>query len=161
MFGQLFYAAVMAIRIFLRPGYAATFAVALVAHGVISGSLWTVGSSLGQRLVATCRNSAEIGSAGGILINLVGIVPRLLGGRRFLLDSTHHEYRYTFLIGLVFSVLTFVSLAILIPQVRRPGWGGSLRGPGMSDRAEHRGRGVMHQCATDRFCRWQRVWQYQ
>ena len=109
MLGQLVYAAAMGYGFFFARN-AVTFAVALVAHGVVSGSLWTVGSSLGQRLLPPAK-FAEIGSAGGIMINLVGIVAAPSVGA--LLDSTHHEYRYTFLIGLNFSVLTFLCMVVL------------------------------------------------
>ena len=89
---------------------AATFAVILVAHGVLSGTFYTTSASLGQRLLPQAK-FAELSSAGGILNGVVMmIVPVLLGT---LLDRTHHTYRYVFHAGLglsVFGVLLGVAL---------------------------------------------------
>jgi MFS family permease len=86
------------------------FAIALVVHGVISGTFFTTSASLGQRLLPRSK-FAEIGSAGGILGSLVGIVTAPTLGT--FLDYHHHEYRYTFLAGLFFTVAAVVAYLIV------------------------------------------------
>ncbi len=84
------------------------YGAALVAHGVISGTYFTVTASLGQRLLPSAR-FAELASAGGIIGSLLGILQGPSVG--WLLDYTSHNYSYTFYAG---SVVAFVSLALLI-----------------------------------------------
>jgi len=80
---------------------AATFGVVLVAHGVLSGTLFTVSASLAQRLLPRARFAA-LGSAGGILNSLAGIaLPPALG---LFLDHTGHAYRYTFHAGFLLAL---------------------------------------------------------
>ena len=82
-----------------------TFAVALVAHGVASGCLWTAWASLGQRLLPR-EKFAEIGSVGGVLGALGTMLAAPVLGR--FLDYAHHDYHSTFYIS---AELTLVSLA--------------------------------------------------
>jgi MFS family permease len=95
---------------FLFAHDSATFAIALVVHGVISGCQFTVIASLGQRLLPRTKFT-EISSAGGLLGNLTGIVFAPLLG--IFLDFTHHQYRDTFLVGLIISVLALGALLVL------------------------------------------------
>jgi MFS family permease len=87
---------------------AATFAVALVAHGVASGCLFTASASLAQRLLPRDK-FAEIGSAGGIIGSIAGMFFAPILGK--FLDYTHHDYRYTFVAS---AVLTLIALALFI-----------------------------------------------
>ncbi len=74
----------------------ATFAIAFVAHGVISGAYFTASAALGQRLLPRARFS-ELMSAGGIFSCLCSIALAPCIG--MLLDHTGHNYRYTFYAG--------------------------------------------------------------
>ena len=79
-----------------------SFAVILIAHGVVSGSYITASASLGQRLLPQAK-FAELASAGGILGSLAGILlPPLIGA---FLDHTHHAYRHVFDVGLGLSIV--------------------------------------------------------
>lgn len=86
------------------------FAVALVVHGVISGTYGTISASLGQRLLPRAK-FAEICSAGGIIGSLAGMAMAPILGT--VLDYRHHDYRYTFLAGLIFSVSGLVAFTVL------------------------------------------------
>ena len=86
------------------------FAIALVVHGVLSGTFFTTSAALPMRLLPRAK-FAEISSACGVLLNLVGIAfPPVLG---LLLDFTHHDYRYTFLAGFVFTTGAVIAFLVL------------------------------------------------
>jgi MFS family permease len=95
-----------------------TFAIALIGHGVASGTLWTVSSSLSQRLLPRAK-FAEIGSAGGILGNLFGIVVAPSMG--MFLDLAQHQYRYTFLAGLLLTLSALGSYLVLFVKFKTLG----------------------------------------
>ncbi|HEY0257588.1 MAG TPA: MFS transporter, partial [Candidatus Methylacidiphilales bacterium] len=76
---------------------AASFAVVLMLHTVITGTLFTAMASLGQRLLPQAK-FAEISSAGSVLNCLFGMAFAPMMGA--VLDHTHHEYRYVFHAGL-------------------------------------------------------------
>jgi len=77
-----------------------TFAVALVLHGVLSGTYFTAMASLGQRLLPR-TTFTEMTSAAGIVGGLAGIAFAPAIG--FLLDRTGHAYIHTFHIGLIMT----------------------------------------------------------
>lgn len=86
------------------------FAVALIAHGVLSGVYFTASASIGQRLLPKVR-FAEMASAGSIVSCLASIA--LAPAVGFLLDSTGHAYRYTFYVGAGLSMLALAALVLL------------------------------------------------
>ena len=94
--------------IFIRDSF--TFSVALVAHGVVSGSMITAMASLGLRLLPRER-FAEISSAGGIVGALLTMAFSPLLG--LFLDHVHHDYRYTFIVGGWISLIALVALMVL------------------------------------------------
>lgn len=79
-----------------------TFGLALIAHGVLSGAWLTATASLGQRLLPP-EKFTQLVAAAGIVTCLCSIVVAPVTG--FLLDLTHHTYRYTFLISFFLSLL--------------------------------------------------------
>ncbi len=88
------------------------YGVALLAHGVMSGTCFTVAASLAQRLLPQAK-FAQMASAGGIISSLLGIVTPLALGK--LLDFARHDYRLAYLTA---SVLSFVALGCMT-QVHR------------------------------------------
>jgi MFS family permease len=99
----------------VSPG---TYAFALVAHGVISGTYFTCAASLGQRLLPK-ESFAQIASASGIVgasFNMV--LPPVLG---YLLDLSHHDYRLTYLAGTVLSFIALGCLGVLYRKWRQLG----------------------------------------
>jgi len=111
---------------FLCVHDARVFGIALVLHGVAAGTFGTVSASLSQRLLPRAKY-AEIGSAGGILGSLAGIgMPPLLGT---FLDYTHHDYRYTFLAGLVLAGAAVVAYLILYRRFLALGGPAHYRAP--------------------------------
>jgi MFS family permease len=105
----LLYLGAMAISFYFVHSVNA-FAVALVVHGVISGTYGTISASLSQRLLPRAK-FAEIGSAGGIIASLAGMAMAPVLGA--VLDYKDHDYRYTFLAGLIFTVSALVAFAVL------------------------------------------------
>lgn len=89
---------------------ATSFGIALVAHTVMSGTMFTAWASLPQRLLPRGR-FAEISSAGGIIGSITGIFFAPAVGH--FLDAMHHDYRYTFLIGAGFAFAAFAAFRVL------------------------------------------------
>jgi MFS family permease len=87
-----------------------TFAIALVAHGVLSGIYFTVSASLGQRLLPNTR-FAELASAGGIVGSVSSTVVAPIMGQ--ILDHSHHAYYLTFYAGLILSVVALAANLLL------------------------------------------------
>ncbi len=88
----------------------ATFAVAFVAHGVLSGCLFTTIVPTFQRLFPKAR-FGEFYSATTLLSGLAFVVlPPTVGA---LLDATGHVYRYTFLVAGSLGLLAFVGMSIV------------------------------------------------
>lgn len=86
------------------------FGIALIAHGVLSGTCFTAAASIGQRLLPRER-FAELGSAGGIIHGLSSMVIAPVMG--VLLDFSHHNYRYTFYASFFLTLLALLHLLIL------------------------------------------------
>lgn len=86
------------------------FAIALVAHGVLSGCYYTAAASLGARLYPASR-FAQFASAAGIVGSLGAmIINPLIGG---LIDATGNLYYHTFTVGCAMAVLALlISLGV-------------------------------------------------
>jgi sugar phosphate permease len=87
-----------------------TFGIALVIHGVTSGSVTTAFQSLPQRLLPRDK-FAEIGSVGGLIGAITGMIGTPFIGR--FLDSVHHDYRYTFYMSADITALAVGAFIIL------------------------------------------------
>jgi MFS family permease len=87
-----------------------TFSIALVAHGVISGTAGTASASIGQRLLPRAE-FAQFNSAAGIINGLCWMLLSPVVG--IFLDHAHHHYRYTFLMSSCIGMAGSVALAIL------------------------------------------------
>ena len=91
----------------------ATFAVAFVAHGVLSGCLLTSLPPTFQLLFPRAR-FGEFSSAAGLLTGLCYMVlPPLVGA---ILDATGHVYRYTFLASGCLGVAGFLGMLTVYRQ---------------------------------------------
>jgi MFS family permease len=91
----------------------ASFSVAYVAHGVISGIFFTGTASLFPRLFPRAK-FAQFASAAGIILAMGFIcVPPVVGK---LLDLTDHAYHYTFVIGGSVAAAGFVLFLIVYRQ---------------------------------------------
>jgi MFS family permease len=83
----------------------ATFQVAIIVHGVISGIYFTASASLAQRLLPRERFT-ELGSACGIIMTMITMsVTPLLG---YILDLSGHLYHYTFFAAALITTLAVV-----------------------------------------------------
>jgi MFS family permease len=84
----------------------ASFGVALLVHGVVSGIYWTGTAAIGQMLYPQMK-FAQFGAAGGLITAAFSMcLGPVLG---LLLDALGNDYRYTFLAG---SVLAFASVGL-------------------------------------------------
>jgi MFS family permease len=84
----------------------ASFGVALLVHGVVSGIYWTGTAAIGQMLYPQMK-FAQFGAAGGLIT--AGFSMCLGPVLGLLLDALGNDYRYTFLAG---SVLAFASVGL-------------------------------------------------
>jgi MFS family permease len=89
---------------------AQTFAIALVAHGVVVGIWVTSTLSVGQRLLPKAE-FAQFSSAGGIIGSLAWMTLAPVTG--FFLDHVHHNYRYTFFIGFGLTIIGLLGCLVL------------------------------------------------
>ncbi len=87
-----------------------TYAIALVAHGVVAGSWATCTASISQRLLPP-GEFAQFDSAKGLTLSLGGMALAPLVG--FILDHAHHTYRYTFLMGFGLSLVALLASLVL------------------------------------------------
>ena len=87
-----------------------TFSIALVVHGILSGTFATASASLGQRLLPKAE-FAQLASAGGIVNSLAYMTVSPAIG--MLLDHAHHHYIYTFLLGSGIGALAVGALCLL------------------------------------------------
>ncbi len=104
----LYAAATLWGGLFVRD--ATTFGIALVFHGVISGTFMTVTASLPQRLFPQPK-FAQFYSA-MILVTHLGVmmVGPVVG---FFLDCNYHAYRYTYLASFGLTLLTLAAGLLL------------------------------------------------
>lgn len=101
-----------AISSFFYIHNATTFGIAMLIHGIISGTFYTVSASLWQQLLPR-DIFAQIGAAGGVIGSLLYIVtPVMVGG---VLDHFNHDYRLTFLMG---GVIALAALGCLLVVYR-------------------------------------------
>lgn len=75
---------------------ATTFGIALLAHGVFSGSWLTMAASISQRLLPH-EKFGQFASAQFVVLSLSWAGVSALTGK--LLDYTHHVYRYAYYVG--------------------------------------------------------------
>ncbi len=87
-----------------------SFAVALVVHGVLSGTFMTSAASLGQRLLPRPK-FAQFNSAAGIVGCLGGII--VGPGVGLFLDHADHNYRYTFYMAFALEASALIAGLIL------------------------------------------------
>jgi MFS family permease len=99
------YGSLMLIAYFLLRDQA-SFGVALLVHGVVSGIYWTGTAAIGQMLYPQLK-FAQFGAAGGLITAAFSMcLGPVLG---LLLDALGNDYRFTFLAG---SVLAFASVGL-------------------------------------------------
>jgi MFS family permease len=104
-----------------------TFTIALVLHGVVTGSFYTASASLGMRLLPRAK-FAEIGSAGGVINSVVGIfVAPTIG---LMLDHAHSDYHSTFLDGFAIGVVALLCFTVLNFKFNALGGLRNYRAPG-------------------------------
>jgi MFS family permease len=109
-----------------------TFAVAFVAHGVLSGTFFTTTASLMQRLFPRGK-FAQFASA-STAIGGVGTV--LLGpAMGQVLDRSHHVYRYTYLASCGLTVLALISGAVVYAKFVALGGPDAYVAPDCDDRS--------------------------
>jgi MFS family permease len=87
-----------------------TFAIALVAHGIVTGIWNTSTASLLLRLLPKAE-FAQFASAGGMIGAVSWMMLAPVSG--FFLDHVHHDYRYTFFMGFGLTVLGLLGLLVL------------------------------------------------
>jgi MFS family permease len=99
------YGSLMLVAFFLLRDQA-SFGVALLVHGVVSGIYWTGTAAIGQMLYPQMK-FAQFGAAGGLITAGFSMCMGPVLG--LLLDGLGNDYRYTFLAG---SVLAFASVGL-------------------------------------------------
>ena len=97
-----------------------TFAVAFVAHVVLSGTYFTAAMSLPAALLPRNR-FAQFASASFMLISLTTMVLSPTLG--FIIDYTNGNFRLTFLAGLLLCIATI--LVMLVVHQRMQEYGGT------------------------------------
>lgn len=100
----------MALWAGLAADDARSFAVAFVAHGVLSGVYFTATASIGQRLYPREKFAQFASAAGLVAAGGFAVLPPLMG--RYL-DLTGHVYRHTFLAGAGLAFLAFGALLVV------------------------------------------------
>jgi MFS family permease len=97
---------------------ASRFLIALLVHGVLSGTYGTASASLSLRLFPR-STFAQFSAAAGVLGSLVGMAIVPLFG--VALDLSGHVYRLTFVMSCGFGVLGTVLLLIVYAKFMRLG----------------------------------------
>lgn len=103
-----------------------TFAVAFVAHGVVSGVFFTTTASYGQRLFPKAR-FAQFNSALALIMALGNMLLAPAVGR--FLDYTHHAYRYTYLLSAALALLGLVASLVLCRKFAKLGGVSAYQAP--------------------------------
>ncbi|HSI09858.1 MAG TPA: MFS transporter [Rariglobus sp.] len=95
-----------------------SFAIALVAHGVLSGCYFTSAASLGQRLFPRSK-FGQFSSAAGLFgsLSLMAIGPAMGA----VVDLTGRNYRYTFVIGGLLALVALISAWLVYVRFLRLG----------------------------------------
>ena len=110
-------------RWIVSPG---SFAVAFVAHVVISGVFATGTASAGQRLFPKAK-FAQFASAAQLILGLFTILlPSLIG---MVLDFSGHAYGLTFLAGGILCALSLASFVVVLRFYHRLGGDTAYRPP--------------------------------
>ncbi|MCF7689172.1 MAG: MFS transporter [Cephaloticoccus sp.] len=99
------YAVVMAVGYFWIDG-PTSFGTVFLLHGVLSGCYFTGAAALGQMLFPKMK-FAQFASAGGMILALANVAFGPLLG--LLLDWLGHDYRYTFGMGCLISMLALLA----------------------------------------------------
>jgi len=86
------------------------YGIALVAHGVISGTYFTTSASLGQRLFPH-STFAQFASAAGLVTAVATIAISPFFG--VVLDVSGHHYRYTYLMSFILTILALFLMLIV------------------------------------------------
>ncbi len=89
------------------------YAVALIAHGVISGTYFTATASLAQRLFPR-STFAQFASACGLMGGLAGMGISPLFG--VALDFTGHQYHHTFIMASVIATSALLLMLVVYKQ---------------------------------------------
>lgn len=119
--------------VLLTGGFIATdtrsFSIIFVAHGILNGIFITGTASLAQRLFPQ-EKFAQFASAAGLAGAVVHMVfPPAVG---YLLDSSGHVYRYTFIISGAMSLFGLVCFIEVYRRFRLLGGVAGYRPPGSS-----------------------------
>lgn len=117
--------------VLLTGGFIATdarsFGIIFVAHGILNGIFITGTASLAQRLFPR-EKFAQFASAAGLAGALVHMIfPPAVG---YLLDSSGHVYRYTFIISGAMSLLGLICFIEVYRRFRLLGGVSGYRPPG-------------------------------
>lgn len=112
------YAIAMAVGYFWITG-PASFGIVFLVHGVLSGCYFTGAAALGQMLFPKMK-FAQFASAGGIILSISNVILGPVLG--LLLDWLGHDYRYTFGMSSLLSLMALV--AGLVVYRRFMGLGG-------------------------------------
>jgi MFS family permease len=124
-----------------------TFTFAYVAHGVISGMYFTTSASLQQRLFPHSR-FAQFASAATMVTNLSIMMAAPIVGQ--ILDSTHHVYRYTFLMGGIIAVCCLLCYAVVHRGFMNLGGPKGYLAPGESEPQPEKGQQITEARPADR-----------
>jgi hypothetical protein len=112
---------------FIYAKDARTYEIALVAHVVLSGCYFTATASLAQALLPRAK-FAQFASAAVVLTSIARMVVGPSLG--FILDHTNHNYRLTFLAGLILCLITIIVMLIVYRQFLTYGGHKSYVAPG-------------------------------
>jgi len=95
-----------------------TFAIAVVAHNLISGVYWTVGMSLNLRLFPQARY-AQFTSAAGLLdsVFMLAFFPLMA----YFFDLIGKDYSYSFYMGMGIGIFSLVAAFFFMPHFKKHG----------------------------------------
>ncbi len=95
-----------------------TFAVAFVAHTILSGTYFTTSAPLGQLLYPKAKYG-QYSSAGGIIGGIIGLAWSPCMGE--IIDLSGNNYHLTFLMGFIFCCISLVLLLVVYVRFMRLG----------------------------------------
>ena len=105
---------------------ASGFAIVLILHGVLSGCFMTTTASFGPRLFPKAL-FAQFYSAMWILQSMSWVIMAPLIGK--MLDYTNNQYKYTLLMGGIFSILGTFALCIVYRWFQHLGGDSNYKAP--------------------------------